>query len=105
MKIIKSLILVFAVMFSSPGFAQQPAIKADGYDVLIDGFLRPLGFVETIAGTAAFAVLSPLTALASLPSIQISAFVELADTLIVKPAKFTFVRPTGDYHYKEGLEK
>ena len=105
MKIIQLLLLVFAVSFASPGFAQKPTINADGYDVLIDVVLRPLGFVETIAGTAIFAVLSPLTALASLPSMQTDAFVELADTLIVKPAKFTFVRPTGDYNYKEGLEK
>jgi len=105
MKIIQSLLLVFAVSFASPGFTKQPEIKADAYDVLIDVFLRPLGFVETIAGTGAFAVLSPLTAIASLPSMQTDAFVELADTLIVKPAKFTFVRSTGDYNYKEGLEK
>lgn len=105
MKIIKSLLLVFAVCFASPGFAKQQAIKADGYDYLIDVFLRPLGVVEIIAGTATFVVLSPLTALASIPAPQENAFVELADTLIVKPFKFTFVRPVGDYHYKEGLEK
>ena len=105
MRIIQSVLLVFAVSFASPGFARQQTINADGYDVLIDVFLRPLGFVETIAGTAAFAALSPLTAIASLPSMEMSAFAELADTLIVKPAKFTFVRPAGDYNYKEGLEK
>jgi hypothetical protein len=52
-----------------------------------------LGFIEIIAGTAAFAVLSPLTAIASLPSLKGDAFVDLEDTLIVKPFKFTFVRP------------
>lgn len=106
MKIIKSLLLVFAVSFASPGFAaKQHPIKANGYDVLSDLYLRPLGFVEIIAGTAAFVVLSPLTALASIPSPQENAFLELADTLIIKPVKFTFVRPVGDYNYKEGLEK
>jgi hypothetical protein len=105
MKIIKLLLLVFAVSFASPGFAKQQVLKANGYDYLIDVFLRPLGFVEIIAGTTAFVVLSPLTALASIPSPQDNAFVELADTLIVKPFNFTFVRPVGNYTYKEGLEK
>ena len=97
--------MVFAVSFSSSSFAKQPEIKADGYDVLLDVFLRPLGALEIIAGTAAFVVLSPLTAIASIPSLEKSAFVELADVLIVKPVKFTFARPVGDYNYKEGLEK
>jgi hypothetical protein len=105
MKIIKSLLLVFAVSFASPGFAKQQTIKADGYDYLIDVVLRPLGFVEIIAGTATFVLLSPLTAIASIPAPQEHAFVELADTLIVKPYKFTFERPVGDYNYKQGLEK
>lgn len=105
MKIIKSMLLVFAVSFAAPGFAKQQAVTANGYDYLIDVFLRPLGFVEVIAGSAAFVVLSPLTAIASIPAPQENAFTELADTLIVKPYKFTFVRPVGDYNYKEGLEK
>jgi hypothetical protein len=105
MKIIKSLLLILAVSFASPGFAKQQVIKADGYDYLIDVFLRPLGFVEIIAGSATFVVLSPLTAIASIPAPKENAFVELADTLIVKPYKFTFVRPVGDYNYKEGLGK
>jgi hypothetical protein len=105
MYIIKSLLLAFAVSFASPGFAKQQTIKADGYDYLIDVFLRPLGFVEIIAGTATFVVLSPLAAIASIPAPKDHAFVELADTLIVKPVKFTFVRPVGEYNYKEGLEK
>lgn len=105
MRIIKSLLLVFAVSFASPGFAKQQEIKANGYDYLIDIFLRPLGFVEIIAGTATFVVLSPLTAIASLPEPKENAFAELADTLIVKPVKFTFVRPVGDYNYKGELKK
>ena len=105
MKAIKLLLLVVAVGFASPGFAKQQAIKANGYDYLIDVFLRPLGFVGIIAGSATFVVLSPLTAIASIPAPQENAFIDLADTLIIKPYKFTFVRPVGDYNYKEGLEK
>jgi hypothetical protein len=105
MKIINSLLLVFAVLFASPGFAKQPPIQADGYDIVADVFLRPLGFVGIIAGTAAFIVLSPLTAIASIPAPQENAFGGLGDSLIVKPFKFTFVRPVGDYNYKDELEK
>lgn len=105
MKIIKSLLWVLAVSFTAQGFASQPEIKADGYDYLLDVFLRPLGFVEVIAGTATFVVLSPLTAIASIPAPKENAFSELADALIVKPAKFTFARPAGDYKFMGGLEK
>ncbi len=105
MRIIKSLLWVLAVSFTAPGFASQQEIKADGYDYLLDVFLRPLGFVEVIAGTATFVVLSPLTAIASIPAPKENAFAELADSLIVKPAKFTFVRPAGDYKFMGGLEK
>ncbi|MGR8997923.1 MAG: hypothetical protein ACU88J_02595 [Gammaproteobacteria bacterium] len=105
MKIFKSLLLAFAVSFASPGFAKQQEIKADGYDYLIDVFLRPLGFVEIIAGTATFVVLSPLTAIASIPAPKENAFAELADSLVVKPVKFTFVRPVGDYTFMGGQEK
>jgi hypothetical protein len=103
MKIFHSLLLVFAVGFISPAVAQPQEIKADVSDYLIDAVLRPLGFVEMIAGTATFVVLSPLTAIASIPAPKENAFAELADTLVVNPAKFTFVRPVGDYNYKGGL--
>ncbi|MDD5463412.1 MAG: hypothetical protein PHG00_17665 [Methylococcales bacterium] len=105
MKIINSLLLAFAVSFISPAFAQPPEVKADVSDYLIDVVLRPLGFVELIAGTATFIVLSPLTAIASIPAPEENAFAELADTLVVNPARFTFTRPVGDYNYKGGLGK
>jgi hypothetical protein len=100
MKIINSLLLAFAVSFISPAIAKPQEVKADVSDYLIDVVLRPLGFVELIAATATFVVLSPLTAIASIPAPKENAFAELADTLVVKPVKFTFVRPVGDYNYR-----
>jgi len=105
MNLIRLTVLVLAVCFASTGFAEPKAIKTDGYDVLTETFLRPLSFMGMVGGTGAFVILSPLTALASIPSLKSDAFEELADTLIVKPYKYTFVRPLGDYDYNEGLKK
>ncbi|MDP2427874.1 MAG: hypothetical protein U1D70_01050 [Methylobacter sp.] len=105
MNLIRLAVFVLAVCFTSTGFAESKAIKTDGYDVLTETFLRPLSFMGMVGGTGAFVILSPLTALASIPSLKSDAFEELADTLIVKPYKYTFVRPLGDYDYNEGLKK
>lgn len=105
MKIIKSLTIVLTFMFASPSFAELQAYEADGYDVLIESvFLRPFGLLGTVVGSAIFVGVSPLTAIASIPAPH-DAFVKLADTIVVKPAKYTFVRPIGDYTYNEGLKK
>lgn len=105
MKIMKLLILVSAVSFTSTCFAKQDEIKPSKYDILADGFLRPISFVGMIAGVGGGAVLSPMAAIASIPSLKADIFIDLADTFIVKPYKYTFLRPVGDYNYKEGLKK
>ena len=103
MKWVKSLSLVLALAFSSASFAATPVNEPDGHDVMMDAvFLRPLGFVGIVVGSAVFIGLSPLVAIASIPAPH-DAFERLADTIIVKPAKFTFERPVGDYDYNEGL--
>ncbi len=61
-------------------------------------FFRPLGLVTTICGTALFAGMSPLTALASIAPPH-DAFLKTADALIVSPAEYTFTRPLGDFGY------
>ena len=104
MKSVKSLVLVIALTFSTSCFAATPASQADGYDVIIDAvLLRPFGFATMVVGSALFVGLSPLVAIASIPAPH-DAFVRLADTIVVKPAKYTFVRPVGDYNYNEGLK-
>ncbi|MEO1879121.1 MAG: hypothetical protein ABGX40_03995 [Methylococcales bacterium] len=103
MKWVCFLAMVLALAISTNSYAGTPASEADGYDVMMDVvFLRPLGFVGTVIGSAVFVGLSPLVAVASIPAPH-DAFKRLADTLVVKPAKYTFVRQVGDYDYNEGL--
>ena len=104
MKLVKSFAFVLLLAISSSSFAEGTTTsEPDGYDVMMDAvFLRPLGFVGTMVGSALFVGLSPLVAVASIPAPH-DAFEKLADTIVVKPAKYTFVRPVGDYDYNEGL--
>ncbi|MGH8502888.1 MAG: hypothetical protein ACREVE_10565 [Gammaproteobacteria bacterium] len=52
--------------------------------------VRPLGFVATVLGTGLFVVSLPFSALGGNMD-------EAAQNLVVKPARFTFVRPLGEY--------
>lgn len=101
MKLLKSLVLFAAL--SAPSFADSPKVESDGYDVMMDMILRPVGFVATIIGAGAFVGVSPLTAMASIPEPH-DAFEKLADTIVCKPAKWAFSRPVGDYRYDEGCK-
>lgn len=99
MKFIKVVTFAAALLASSASFADQDKY-IDGYDVLFDvAFVRPLSFVGMVAGTAVFVGLSPLTAIATIPAPH-TAFQDMAETIIVKPAKYTFARPAGDFDYK-----
>jgi len=104
MNLVKSFAFVLLLAVSSASYAEEAAVsEPDGYDVMMDAvFLRPLGFVGTVVGSALFVGLSPLVAVASIPAPH-DAFERLADTIVVKPAKYTFKRPVGDYDYNEGL--
>jgi len=101
MKCFKLFFLATTMLVSSSCFATENG-KADGYDVVIDMALRPLSFAGMLIGSGLYIGLSPLTAFATIPAPH-DAFVLLADTLVVKPAKYTFVRPVGNYTYNEGL--
>jgi len=102
MKFLKLFIFATTLMMSSACFATGNG-KADGYDVVIDMVLRPVSFVGMVTGSVVYVGLSPLTAIAAIPAPH-DAFVLLADTIVVKPAKYTFVRPVGDYTYNKGLQ-
>lgn len=52
--------------------------------------VRPLGFVATVLGTGLFVVSLPFSALGGNVD-------EAAQNLVVNPARFTFVRPLGEY--------
>lgn len=103
MKFLKLLFFITAMLVSSSSFAETIR-KADGYDVAVDLGLRPVSFAGMLAGTALYVGLSPLTAIAAIPAPH-DAFELFADLMIVKPAKYTFVRPVGDYTYNEGISK
>jgi len=99
MKKVSSLALLFSVAVSTPGFAQTPPpVESDGYDVMMDIFLRPAGIVGTLVGAGLFVGLSPVTALAAIPYPH-DAFEKLGNEIVCKPFKFTFERPVGDYEY------
>jgi|TARA_R100001509_G_scaffold91546_1_gene52849 hypothetical protein len=80
--------------------AQQPIDESPSEAEMIGDLLvaRPIGAVMTVAGTAAFLVSLPFTVLAGNVS-------EAAETLMVGPAKTTFVRCLGcrkpGYSYKD----
>lgn len=100
----KKIILILALIYVQPGYAMEERQRpVDGYDVMFDAWIvRPITFVGTVAGSALYIGLSPLTAIASIPAPH-DAFVKLADTIVVRPFKYTFVRPIGNYDYREGL--
>jgi len=99
MKKVSSLVLLFSVALATPSFAQTPqAVESDGYDVMMDIFLRPAGLVGTLVGAGLFVGLSPITALAAIPAPH-DAFEKLGNTIVCKPFKYTFERPVGDYEY------
>lgn len=62
------------------------------FDVI---FYRPIGLAATIAGTAFFVGITPMTVLASIPEPH-DAFEKTYKVLIRMPARYTFVRPVGD---------
>jgi hypothetical protein len=62
-------------------------------DVIV---IRPVGFAATLAGTALFAGLSPLTGLASIPEPHDS-FNRVGAVLVGAPFAYTFVRPLGEF--------
>jgi len=91
LKFIKSRVLTALVLgaISVPAFAVEPMDYPNDFamagDILV---ARPLGVVWTVAGSALFVVSLPFTALAG--NIK-----QAAHTLVVGPAKETFVRCLG----------
>jgi hypothetical protein len=80
-------------------FVSLPVFAQDGYqhtertgekmiaDMLL---LRPAGFVAALGGTAVFIISSPLSAIGDNLD-------EAFEKLVVKPTKYTFDRPLGEF--------
>ena len=101
MKLLKSFIFVLFATLAAPGFADNYKVEGDGYDVMMDMILRPVGLAATIIGAGVYIGVSPLTAISTIARPH-DAFEKLADTLVCKPFKWTFMRPSGDYRYNKG---
>jgi hypothetical protein len=68
------------------GFDQRPS----GGDMLLDMvFMRPLMLVGTAVGAVSFVVTLPFSALGGNVG-------EAGETLVMEPARYTFVRPLGE---------
>ncbi len=72
----------------------QAYTQSDPTAVAADALLgRPLCFAATVVGSAIFVVSLPV----AIPSKSVHS---AAETLVVKPARATFIRPLGDFDYQ-----
>ena len=86
----KFLILIVAlslVLVSIPAFAGTDDAPAMAGDII---FARPIGLASIVVGTGFFLLSLPFAALTG--SVD-----KTSQALIVKPVKFTFARPVGDF--------
>ena len=107
MKIGGLLLAISALAFSVTSFADSSAgnerkrivtVETSGVDTVLDIPLRIGGFATTVVGTALFIGTSPFTGLmTAIPPHD--AIAKAADFLIVRPGRYTFVRPTADFEY------
>jgi hypothetical protein len=100
MKFIKLVFMALVVAVSTPAFADDQSVNANGLDVLADVVLRPVGLVATIVGAGAYLSVLPAVAIHSIYPPH-DAYEKWADMVVINPAKFTFTRPTGDYNYPQ----
>lgn len=107
MKIIGFLIAISALTFSASSCAQSDVVNERKHiatvetpevNTILDIPLRLGGFVATIVGTGLFIGTSPITGLMTAIHPH-NAIEKAADFLVVRPANYTFVRPTGDFNY------
>ena len=96
--VIVLIVLLFTVQMTA--VAQETAVPSKKHTresadpagpILVDALLlRPLGLAATVVGTAAFVLTLPF----SLPTRSVE---KTAKALVVKPAKYTFARPLGEF--------
>ena len=99
-------LLLGTLIISAPVNAEEPVIKIDYSPAfaLIDLILyRPVGVAATVAGSALYVGLSPLTAVAQI-SPPHDAFEKMADILVMPPIDYTFKRPLGEWTLSDSPE-
>ena len=88
------LIVVFtSVSLAANSFAQATMDPSEitPEEMVVDALIvRPLGIIATILGAGLFVISIPFSLLGSNVG-------EAGDKLVVRPAKFTFVRPLGEF--------
>jgi hypothetical protein len=91
---------LMAAVLATTQLALAPAAAASvnengsrpgGGEIIFDSLVvRPVGLVGTVAGTAVFLVSLPFSALGGNVG-------EVANQMVVAPARYTFVRPIGEF--------
>ena len=85
------IVTLVLVPFGSAALAEDQHDEEKGIRMAADiALVRPLGFVATVGGTVLAIVALPFSLLGGNTQ-------EVFQYLVVKPAKFTFVRPLGDF--------
>ena len=90
----KLLILIFSIMLivSTAGYSKAASVKveeASSPEILLDiVFLRPLGLVSTIVGSAVFVISLPIT-------IPTKSADDVVSKMVYDPFNYTFKRPIG----------
>jgi hypothetical protein len=87
--LILSMLITAPLVYAEKAYTKEVSEEVSGEDMILDlVLLRPIGFVATVLGTAAFVVSLPFT----IPLKQTN---EAAQKMVVKPGKYTFTRPLG----------
>ncbi len=95
----KTLIMFLMVFALIAGTMSAFAYETSDADVIADTLLvRPIGMAAVAAGSVVFVCSLPF----SLPTGSVP---KVAQTLILDPVEFTFVRPVGNFDYKLGTWK
>jgi len=90
--LLASLVLVAStVLFSQQAVAESSDHKSSSGPAMVADLvlIRPIGLIATVLGSVVFVVSLPFTLLGGNVD-------EAAKSLVVEPAKFTFVRPLGE---------
>ena len=90
------LTLLLTISISAPAYAEETDEDYSPFYVVPDILIyRPFGIAFTLIGASLFVVMSPLTAIASIPAPH-DAFDKTLDILVMAPGRYTFVRPLGN---------
>ncbi len=86
----KTLIIIMTIMFALTSTLSFAANTDKDEAMIMDTLIgRPVGLAATVVGSVIFVLALPFSLLGGNTS-------DTARSLVVNPAKFTFVRPVGD---------